>query len=197
MAAGYLQHLRADRAAWDPAPTALAALETAACRPSAAGAGLGWANQPVPQTDGRHQAGPGTPDRCQAPLVCPRPHRPGGQACRRRESRLPASGRTSGSGLAPPRGCSWSYSWLFRGLPTQKPQPAPSPSALPASDVTVTTKTTPLVRVRVRAQSCPTLCDPMGCDPPALEWVAISSSASFPPQDGTQVSCITGRFFTI
>ena len=59
------------------------------------------------------------------------------------------------------------------------------------------------------AQSCPTLCDPMDCSPPAssvrgilqariLAWVAMSSSrASSQPRDGTQVSCIAGRFFTI
>ena len=58
------------------------------------------------------------------------------------------------------------------------------------------------------AQSCPTLCDPMGCSPPSssahgilqariLEWVAISSSrGSSRPRDGTQVSCIAGEFFT-
>ena len=58
------------------------------------------------------------------------------------------------------------------------------------------------------AQSCPVLCDPMDCSPPGstvrglsqariLEWAAISSSrGSSPPRDGTQVSCIAGRFFT-
>ena len=51
-------------------------------------------------------------------------------------------------------------------------------------------------------------CDTMGCRPPAssvhgilqtrvLEWVAISfSRGSSQPRDGTQVSCIAGRFFT-
>ena len=60
------------------------------------------------------------------------------------------------------------------------------------------------------AQSCPTLCDPMNCSLPGsslsmgilqarmLEWVDISfSRGSFWPRDGTQVSCIAGRFFTI
>ena len=56
-------------------------------------------------------------------------------------------------------------------------------------------------------QTCPTLCDPMGCSPPGssvhgifqaviLEWVAISSSrASSWPRDQTHISCIssTGR----
>ena len=58
-------------------------------------------------------------------------------------------------------------------------------------------------------QSCPTLCDPMGCSPSRssvhgifqariLEWVAISfSRGSSWPQDRTQVSCIRGRLFTI
>ena len=59
------------------------------------------------------------------------------------------------------------------------------------------------------AQSCLTLCDPMDCSLPGssfhgilqeriLEWVAISfSRGSSWPRDGTQVSCIAGRFFTI
>ena len=59
------------------------------------------------------------------------------------------------------------------------------------------------------AQWCPTLCDPMDCSPPGssvhgilqariLEWVVISfSRGSSQPRDGTQVSCIAGRFFTI
>ena len=47
------------------------------------------------------------------------------------------------------------------------------------------------------AQSCPTLWDPMNYSLPGskarkLKWVAISVS-----KDWTQVSCITGRFFTI
>ena len=58
------------------------------------------------------------------------------------------------------------------------------------------------------AQSCPTLCDPMGCSPPGssvhgilqvriLEWAAIPfSRASSQSRDQTQVSCIAGRFFT-
>ena len=59
------------------------------------------------------------------------------------------------------------------------------------------------------AQSCPTLCDPMDCSPPGssvhgilharvLEWGAISfSRGSSRPRDGTQVSCIAGRWFNI
>ena len=59
------------------------------------------------------------------------------------------------------------------------------------------------------AQLCPTLCDPMDCSPPGssvhrilqariLEWIAISSSRdSSKPRNRTQVSCITGRFFTV
>ena len=58
-------------------------------------------------------------------------------------------------------------------------------------------------------QSCPTLCDPMDCSLPGssvhgifqaivLEWIAISfSSGSSRPRDGTQVSCIVDRRFTI
>ena len=58
-------------------------------------------------------------------------------------------------------------------------------------------------------QSCLTLCHPMDCSPPGssvhwilpariLEWVGIPfSRGSSPPRDGTHVSCIPGRFFTI
>ena len=59
------------------------------------------------------------------------------------------------------------------------------------------------------AQSCPTLCNPLDCSPPSssvhgilqariLEWVAIPfSRGSSWPRNGTQVSHIAGRFFTI
>ena len=59
------------------------------------------------------------------------------------------------------------------------------------------------------AQSCPTLCEPMGCSLPGssvhgifqaivLEWIAISfSRGSSQPGDQTWVSCIAARFFTI
>ena len=59
------------------------------------------------------------------------------------------------------------------------------------------------------SQSCPTLCDPMDCSPPGssvhgslqeriLEWVTMPfSRGSSQSRDRTQVSCITGRFFTI
>ena len=59
------------------------------------------------------------------------------------------------------------------------------------------------------AQSCPILCDPMGCSPPGssvygivqagiLEWAAMPSSrGSSWPRDQTWVSCITGRHFTV
>ena len=65
-----------------------------------------------------------------------------------------------------------------------------------------------LVKVKV-AQSCLTLCDPMDCGLPGssvhgslqariLRWVAIPFfRGSSQPSDGTQVSCIAGRFFTI
>ena len=64
-----------------------------------------------------------------------------------------------------------------------------------------------------RAQSCPTLCDPMDCSPSSSSvlgisqtripgWVAISISREFsressPFRDWTQGSCIAGRFLTI
>ena len=59
------------------------------------------------------------------------------------------------------------------------------------------------------AQSCLTLCDPMDCSLPGssthgilqariLEWVVIPSSrGSSHPRDGTQVSRIEDRFFTV
>ena len=62
--------------------------------------------------------------------------------------------------------------------------------------------------VCMRAQSCPTLCNPMECSLPVssvhgisqgriLEWVAISfSRISSQPRDQTQVSCIADGFFT-
>ena len=66
----------------------------------------------------------------------------------------------------------------------------------------------PLLCVLV-TQSCPTLCDPTNCSPPGfsvhgilqtriLEWVAIPFSRGTSwPRDGTLVSCIAGRFFTV
>ena len=57
-------------------------------------------------------------------------------------------------------------------------------------------------------QSCPTLCEPMDCNPPGssvhaisqariLEWVVISfSRGSSWPRHQIQVSCIAGGFFT-
>ena len=59
------------------------------------------------------------------------------------------------------------------------------------------------------AQSCPTLCDPMDCNPPGssvhgilqariLEWGAISlSRSSSLPRDWARVSCMAGRRFTV
>ena len=59
------------------------------------------------------------------------------------------------------------------------------------------------------AQSCQTLCDPMDCSLPSssvhgifqvivLEWIAIFfSRGSSQPRDGTWVSCIVDRHFTI
>ena len=53
------------------------------------------------------------------------------------------------------------------------------------------------------AQSCPTLCDPMGykvheaLQASILEWVAFPfSRGSSQPRDQTQVSCTAGGFFT-
>ena len=75
---------------------------------------------------------------------------------------------------------------------------------------TVTIITVYTVRVCVCvlvAQLCPTLCNPMDCSPLGssvhgilqariLKWVAISfCRRSSQSRDGTQVSCITDRFF--
>ena len=53
------------------------------------------------------------------------------------------------------------------------------------------------------AHSCPALCDPLDCTVQGilqariLEWVAFLFSRAFSqPRDRTQVSCITGGFFT-
>ena len=46
--------------------------------------------------------------------------------------------------------------------------------------------------------SCLTLCDPMDCSLPVLEWVAISfSRRSSQPRDRTWISCIVGTHFTV
>ena len=71
-----------------------------------------------------------------------------------------------------------------------------------------------LVLLCLVAQSCPTLCNPMGCSPPGSfvlgilqariteeilqEPVAMPSSrASSQPRDQTQVFLIAGGFFTV
>ena len=58
------------------------------------------------------------------------------------------------------------------------------------------------MKVKV-SQLCPTLCDPMDytvhgiLQARILEWVAFPFSRGSPqPREGTQVSCIAGRFFT-
>ena len=72
-----------------------------------------------------------------------------------------------------------------------------------------TNKCRHLCAVRLVAQSCLTLCDPMNCSPSGssvhgilqariLEWVAMPfSRGSSQSRDWTQFSCIAGRFFTI
>ena len=74
-------------------------------------------------------------------------------------------------------------------------------SSLKAQNVKLNLKMTEKVKV---AQSCPTLCDPMDYTDPGtlqariLEWVAIPfSRRSSQPRDGTQVSHIAGRGFTV
>ena len=53
------------------------------------------------------------------------------------------------------------------------------------------------------AQSCPTLCDPMGCTVHGILQARILGWVAFPfsrgpsqPRDQTRVSCIAGGFFT-
>ena len=65
------------------------------------------------------------------------------------------------------------------------------------------------VKVKLVAQSCLTLCDPMDSRPPGSSiygifqaripwWVAISfSRQSSQPRDGIPVSSIAGRLFTL
>ena len=67
----------------------------------------------------------------------------------------------------------------------------------------------PLPSLVLSHQTCPTLCDPMDCNPPGssvhgilqagiLEWVAMPSPrGSSQLKDQTEVSCIAGGFFTI
>ena len=64
--------------------------------------------------------------------------------------------------------------------------------------------TTSILKLCLVAQSCLTLCDPMGGRLPAhlqariLEWVAMPSSrGSSQPRDWTQVSSIAGEFFIV
>ena len=66
-----------------------------------------------------------------------------------------------------------------------------------------------IIRCLLVTQSCPTLCHTMDCSLPGssvhgilqariLEWVGIPfSRGSSPPRDGTHISCIADRFFTI
>ena len=81
---------------------------------------------------------------------------------------------------------------------------------LSQSNISLNYKTGDIFKLRMGvlvAQSCPTLCGPMDCNPPGssvhgilqsriLEWVAIPfSRGSSQPRDQTRVSCIAGRFF--
>ena len=78
--------------------------------------------------------------------------------------------------------------------------------------ITETRKSKDNLEMKVKVlvtQLCPTLRDPMHCSLPGssvlgilqariLEWVAMPSTrGSSQPRDRTQVSHITGRFFTI
>ena len=75
--------------------------------------------------------------------------------------------------------------------------------------ISLSTKFEPEKAKVLVAQSCPTLYNPTDCNPPGSsvhgilqariqEWVAIPfSRGSSPPRDGTCISCIAGRFFTI
>ena len=66
-----------------------------------------------------------------------------------------------------------------------------------------------VVEAMLVAQLCPTPCDPMDWSPPGssvqrilqariLEWGAVPfSTGSYQTRDGTRVSCIAGRWFTV
>ena len=85
--------------------------------------------------------------------------------------------------------------WVFCPLGPCSPRLATSPIGVVI-----------LLEVKV-AQSCPTLCDPMGCCPPDSSVHGDSPGKNtgvdscsllqgiFPIQDRTQVSCIPGGFF--
>ena len=107
--------------------------------------------------------------------------------------------------------------WGANSIPGNLPDPRikPRPLAYPAlagrlftAGATWEAASPKCVCVLV-AQSCPTLCNPMGCSQPSstvheilqarvLEWVAIPfSRGSSWPRDWTWVSLIWGKFFTI
>ena len=94
----------------------------------------------------------------------------------------------------------WAYNLTHvKGLPCAKSFVFMISSALQKYCITVCV----CMKVKV-VQSCLTLCDPMGytvhgiLQAKILEWVAIPfSRGSSQPRDQTQVSHITGRFFTI
>ena len=111
----------------------------------------------------------------------------------------------------PADGTSWiQWQSLHKQLSPQMPGPVlgtrmqPWAKQIPALMETYTQRKGELV-----TQSCPTLCDPVDCNPPGssvhgilpariLEWVAIPfSRESSPPRGGSPISCIAGRFFTV
>ena len=104
----------------------------------------------------------------------------------------------------------------WSGLPFPSPGHLPDPGMDPGSPtssalaccLTTAPPGSPSTSIVLVAQSCLTLCDPMGCSLPGssvhgilqariLEWVAIPFFRGSPlPRDRTWVSCIVGRFFT-
>ena len=104
----------------------------------------------------------------------------------------------------------------WSGLPFPSPGDLPDPGmkagslALQTDSLPLSHQGSPFAAAAAKSlQSCPTLCNPIDGSPPGssvpgilqariLEWVAMPSSrGSSQPRDGTQVSCVAGRFFTV
>ena len=107
--------------------------------------------------------------------------------------------------------CSWGpgrWRWPDHSCPLKPLALLVSAPLLPRGNVSPGFSDLLAVQVWV-TQLCLTLCDPMDYNLPGssvhgilqtriLEWVAIPfSRGSSRPRDGTQVSCIAGRFITI
>ena len=93
----------------------------------------------------------------------------------------------------------------WNGLPFPSPQDLPNPGMEPRSPALQADALPPEPPGKhcSVAKSCPTLCNPINCNPPGssvhrisqarvLEWVAISSSRlGSQPRDQTHISCVS------